>query len=50
MDPNNTEVSPRLPLLNPGQQRHLNSLTYRNLTQLDTYDKYLNNSQDDFLQ
>lgn len=36
--------------LNPGQQLHLSSLTYRNLTQLETFNRYLNNLQDDFSQ
>lgn len=50
MNPNDAEVSPPRPLLpfNPGQQLHLSSLTYRNLTQLETFNRYLNNLQDDF--
>lgn len=38
------------PPLNPGQQFHLSSLTYRNLTQLETFNGYLNTLQDDFSQ
>lgn len=52
MNPNNAQVSLPLPLpaINPGQQLHLSSLTYRNLTQLETFNRYLNNLQDDFSQ
>lgn len=38
------------PSLNPGQQLHLSSLTYRNLTQLETFNRYLSNLQNNFSQ
>lgn len=52
MSPDKSEVSPPLtpPSLNPGQQLHLSSLTYRNLTQLETFNRYLNNLQNNFSQ
>lgn len=40
-------VADALSPLNPGQL-HLSSLTFRNLTQLDTFNRYLNILQDDF--
>lgn len=51
-NPNNAKVSRpiTLSLFNPGQQLHLSSLTYRNLTQLETLNRYLSNVQDRFLQ
>lgn len=54
MNLNKAAVSPptlstRRPL-KPGQQLHLSSLTYRNLTQLETFNRYLNDLQDDFSQ
>lgn len=49
----NAEFSPP-PLapgpLNPGQQLHLSSLTYRDLTQLETFNRYLSNLQDNVSQ
>lgn len=52
MNPNKTAVSPLSAPhpLNPGQQLHLSSLTYRNLTQLETFNRYLNDLQDDYSQ
>lgn len=51
-NPNNAQVSRTItpPPFNPGQQLHLSSLTYSNLTQLETFNRYLSNVHDNFSQ